>query len=566
MEARIQLALTALRENRYRSLRQTALAMEVPVSTLAHRAQGRESNEQSLKARTKLLESEEEVLVKWVLRLEKSGFPPRVHMLVEMTNHLLSSRTQGISGIPPEIVGRNWAHRFTRRHAELKTVLSRTLNSERWLAMDRKVFQTWFELFNKTMEEHRILQANTYNMDEKGVLLGRSATSKVIVSAEARAKFIQQPGTRESITIVECVGGHGQIISPLIIWAAKTHRNSWYPLNTPSNFRFATSPNGYTDNELAYEWLTRCFHPESQRISRGKTRLLIMDGHGSHLTGRFLGFCMEHDILPLCLPSHSTHMLQPLDVGLFSPVSHYYRKGVEESARQGIHGISKHEFLEIYTKARAQGLSAANIKSAWKTSGLFPFDPEVVLNQLHQPPSTPPPHAHGNPDLGLVETPHQNLRTPKTINDVQHTMSRLEQIEAQGDWDTSTRTRIQKLSRATEIAMAEQSILQEEVNELAMANRAKRARKTLDQSILSRGRVLDMNDVNRIREQEEQREGRRQAKTQRAREREGSTSNLQGQEPDQRQDAVESAAAATAASVSAVPWEQWTCTFQSWCS
>jgi DDE superfamily endonuclease len=29
----------------------------------------------------------------------------------------------------------------------------------------------------------------------------------------------------------------------------------------------------------------------------------------------FIEYCEQHHIIPLCLPPHSTHVLQPLDVG-----------------------------------------------------------------------------------------------------------------------------------------------------------------------------------------------------------------------------------------------------------
>src|SRR5271170_1385657 len=43
-------------------------------------------------------------------------------------------------------------------------------------------------------------------------------------------------------------------------------------------------------------------------------RLLILDGHGSHVTGEFLGYCIQHKIVLLVLPPHTSHLTQPLDV------------------------------------------------------------------------------------------------------------------------------------------------------------------------------------------------------------------------------------------------------------
>jgi len=75
--------------------------------------------------------------------------------------------------------------------------------------------------------------------------------------------------------------------------------------------------------------------------------LLLLDGHGSHFNWEFFDFCLSNKIIPLCLPAHSTHLLQPLDVGLFSPLQRFYSNGLDEWIRRGNHGpcFTKGDFL-----------------------------------------------------------------------------------------------------------------------------------------------------------------------------------------------------------------------------
>ena len=49
-------------------------------------------------------------------------------------------------------------------------------------------------------------------------------------------------------------------------------------------------------------------------------RILILDGHGSHITDDFIAHVMQNNIMLLRLPSHSSHLLQPLDIALFRPL------------------------------------------------------------------------------------------------------------------------------------------------------------------------------------------------------------------------------------------------------
>ena len=56
----------------------------------------------------------------------------------------------------------------------------------------------------------------------------------------------------------------------------------------------------------------------------GVYQLLILDGHESHINQDFKDYCLEQKILTLCMPPHSSHILQPLDVVCFSPLKRKY--------------------------------------------------------------------------------------------------------------------------------------------------------------------------------------------------------------------------------------------------
>ena len=116
---------------------------------------------------------------------------------------------------------------------------------------------------------------------------------------------------------------------------------------------------------LGYQWLSKVFEPATAFGVGNQKKILLLDGQKSHLTGQFLGFCHNHNILPMCLPPHSMHLLQSLDVGFFSSVAYHYCKGVEFNGYHKIHRISKQEFLKIYLEACTCGLSPINIVSAY---------------------------------------------------------------------------------------------------------------------------------------------------------------------------------------------------------
>ena len=96
------------------------------------------------------------------------------------------------------------------------------------------------------------------------------------------------------------------------------------------NYRVASSPTGWTDAELGYLWLSKHFEPITMKklVRKDNYRLLILDGHTSHCSLQFLAAAEKTRIIILCLPSHTTHVLQPCDVGVFSPLATFYKKEV----------------------------------------------------------------------------------------------------------------------------------------------------------------------------------------------------------------------------------------------
>jgi DDE superfamily endonuclease len=139
---------------------------------------------------------------------------------------------------------------------------------------------------------------------------------------------------------------------------------------------------------------------------KGMYRLLILDGHGSHATPEFDQFCTQNRIITICMPPHSSHLLQPLDVACFSPLKRAYSREIQQLIRQGIHHIDKDDFLAAYASIRTLALSETNIKSGFQATGLIPFDPQRILIVLPIKTPSPPQTATGEAPLWTSETPH----------------------------------------------------------------------------------------------------------------------------------------------------------------
>lgn len=173
------------------------------------------------------------------------------------------------------------------------------------------------------------------------------------------------------------------------------------------------SPNGWSDNEKSLWWLKHIFDAQTAHLG---VRLLLVDGHESHVQWRFVQYCLEHDILLVCMPAHTSNLMQPLDRGLFSPLAHWYTQQVSDCNLRGRSLISKEYFLELLAAAWAEAFHPRNIKGGWKATGINPYDPARALDGYYARPVSPSRARQFEPDRPI---------TPENVSEFDTALGRL---------------------------------------------------------------------------------------------------------------------------------------------
>ncbi len=117
--------------------------------------------------------------------------------------------------------------------------------------------------------------------------------------------------------------------------------------------------------------------------------MLVLDGHESHINADFDQYCKENSIIPICLPPHSSHLTQPLDIGVFGPLKKAYSTQISSMIRATITHITKDDFFPAFKAAFEAVFNEQNIKGSFRGAGLVPFNPEAVLSRLDMKLQTP---------------------------------------------------------------------------------------------------------------------------------------------------------------------------------
>ena len=177
----------------------------------------------------------------------------------------------------------------------------------------------------------------------------------------------------------------------------------------------ATSPSGWTDNEICQEWMEQTFMPfaSSKRVDKKKPVILILDSHESHenweLKRKIYSFA-ECDLIVFCFPSKTTHKLQPLDVVVFSPIGRGWRDHCDTQLHRGI-TINQYNVIPEYLQVHQKCLTKELIEKAFEKTGIYPVNPNIFTKEDFAPSKASSSKAHV-PDSFPDDVPSSDLAIP----------------------------------------------------------------------------------------------------------------------------------------------------------
>lgn len=133
------------------------------------------------------------------------------------------------------------------------------------------------------------------------------------------------------------------------------------------------------------EWFRKVFIPQAKARSFGEPILLLYDGHGSHLSEEMINLAEEHNIILFRLPPHTTHKLQPLDVGIFGPIQAKWLEIVDRELHKTGKKVHISQVVKLYMEAREAGMRKSTIEKAFLRSGLNPVNPQIFTDVDYAP-------------------------------------------------------------------------------------------------------------------------------------------------------------------------------------
>ena len=173
----------------------------------------------------------------------------------------------------------------------------------------------------ESMLERSYEASYIWNCNESGVQAGRNGGGWVLAKTRVRSVYSIIPKEREWLSILVCVNAAGYHLPKFYNFKGKSFQHD-YIKQCEDNGSMAMQPKAWMTGYLFKSWnghFVKNVHDCGLGISSSCRHLLILDGHGSHVIVDVVKTARSVGLDLLTLPSHTSHVMQPLDVSCLKP-------------------------------------------------------------------------------------------------------------------------------------------------------------------------------------------------------------------------------------------------------
>jgi len=215
-----------------------------------------------------------------------------------------------------------------------------------------------------------------YNIDEKGI--SDNHTPPRVVTDKSVTPVAVTAGMSYTVTVLGAGNALGTAIPPYFVFPGKRMRSELMEGSTVGADG-TVSDSGWSNGAIFRQYLAEHFIKYVQGRDVQQPILLLYDGHRSHISLNIIEWAKAQNIILFVLPPHTSHVLQPLDVGCFGPFQRIYDNLRHKFMRSHFSSnIPKHTVCELGCQAYNLSLTANNLSSSFRKCGVYPFNPDAI--------------------------------------------------------------------------------------------------------------------------------------------------------------------------------------------
>jgi hypothetical protein len=377
-------ALNAIQQGKM-SYRDASLKFKIPLGTLSNKKNHKHDSTPGRPLA--VTEKEESELVNHLLTVTAWGFPCTLVDLRMATKNALDKTGRRIPVFQNNSPSMDWARGFLKRHkAELSQRLAQNIKTGR-AKVGKRIVTEYFTNLENTLKngELGIPATHIFNYDETN-LSDDPGRKKCIFKRGVKYPERVKDSSKSAISIMFCGSASGTALPPYVVYKSEHLWSTWTE-NGPKKARYNRSKSGWFDHVCFVDWFRTIFLPETRHIEGRK--VLIGDNLSSHFGDEVLKLATDNDIVFVCLPPNSTHLLQPLDVAFFRPLKTHWRVLLDDykmKTKRASKTLTKEAFpgllAKLCNKICLDDSPNASMISGFRKTGIYPFNPEEVFQRL----------------------------------------------------------------------------------------------------------------------------------------------------------------------------------------
>ncbi|KAI5069585.1 hypothetical protein GOP47_0015886 [Adiantum capillus-veneris] len=324
---------------------------------------------------TQLSEDEEKALLQWIYMKGEAGHGVSfMDVRLKVAKICQTRHTLFSNGIP----GKSWWDSFRRRHPSLVFRVAEGLDQSRAARFCPEIVKSLHDNLKKLYNEHNYPPTHIWNADETGFQGSRDRGMKVLAKKGVKSVYAITCDSREWMIVLCCVNAAGQSIPAYYIFKGSCITSN-HIQDCEEGAAMAMQKKAWMKGELFKAWLQHFDNAITKSIGKDSRHLLILDGHGSHVSLEVVEQAQAAGIDIMTLPTHTSHKLQPLDVSVFKSLKVQFRKERDIwQQRTTSRQASKAELASIVAKAIKTSFTESNIKAGFETTSIWPFNPSAV--------------------------------------------------------------------------------------------------------------------------------------------------------------------------------------------
>ncbi|XP_030749703.1 uncharacterized protein LOC115877597 [Sitophilus oryzae] len=233
----------------------------------------------------------------------------------------------------------------------------------------------FFDLLQEVQLKYQFKPDRIFNLDETGVTVVQNPKKIIAQKGKKQVGRAISAERGKTATVVACVNAFGSFIPPVLIYKRVRLNPNLLTGAIPGTIGIP-SPTGWIDTDIYFKVVEHFI--KSVRASKDNPTLLIVDEHSSHKSLKAVNLCREHGIVVITLQPHCTYRLQPLDLTVFGPFKSYLNSEMDIwMTNHPGERITEYDMGPLIGNAFMRAATPNNICSGFKTSGIFPYNPNV---------------------------------------------------------------------------------------------------------------------------------------------------------------------------------------------